>query len=106
MKRQFLTVLLAAAAINAQASSGSIRFYGALVEPTCQTESVGRASGMAQGALRLSECRMSIIRTSDAGGRLDSSRVFSSGLKEIALSAPTAQLTGRATVQELVISYQ
>ncbi|MBL8275989.1 MAG: hypothetical protein JNL93_04775 [Pelomonas sp.] len=106
MKRQFITILLTVVAFNSHASSGSIRFYGALVEPTCQTQGVEEVTGHVQGALRLSGCRTTFVKTTDVGSRLDSMRVFTGGLKEIALSAPAALLAGRATVQELVINYQ
>lgn len=105
MNRLLLSLVLVLAAASAQAASGgAIRFVGSLVEPTCVTTPLDRVVGAAQATLRLSECTASLTRTSGQIAHTDL-QVYSSGLRQIALSERVAQLSGRTSVQEMVISY-
>lgn len=105
MKRHLLSFALVVATLGAQAASGGvIRFVGSLVEPTCVATPLDGSTGAAQAALRLSECTANLTRASGAVVH-SGQQVYSSGLREIALSERLAQLSGRVSVQEMVISY-
>lgn len=106
MKRQLICIFLAASALNAQAAGGSIRFVGALVEPTCQADNAPRAAAPTQAAVQLNECRTNALHMASSSRMVIATRIFTGVLHDFRLSAPVAALAGRSIVQELVINYQ
>lgn len=106
MKRQIICLFLATSALGAQAASGTIRFVGSLVEPTCQADSASRAAAPAQVAVQLSDCRTNSLQMASSSRIVIATRVFTGVLQEFKLSAPVAAIAGRHIVQELVINYQ
>lgn len=106
MKRQLICLFLATTALGAQAASGSIRFVGALVEPTCQAGSAPRAAAQTQVNVQLSDCRTNSLQMASSSRIVVATRIFTGVLQEFKLSAPVAAIAGRHIVQELVINYQ
>ena len=106
MKRQLISFVVLMAAVGAHASTGTIRFVGALVEPTCQTDNASRGTVPTQGSVQFSDCRANPLLMASNSRAVIATRIFTGALQEFRLSAPVAAIAGRSVVQELVINYQ
>ena len=98
-------VLLSFVPALAGASSGTIHFRGALVEPTCQAEVLDTVPGPGHVALRLFDCNAkpaTQARAMTAGGE----RQLRGAMQTLTLSAPMAELAGRAQLEMLTLSYE
>lgn len=94
------TCLLPAAA---SASSGTLVFQGALVEPTCQTEVLDAQPRPGQLAVRLYDCQVSFVEA--LRGQTTASGPHSRQLQTLTLSEPVAALVGRDRVELVTLSY-
>lgn len=108
MKLLIPLMLLAGAAQAAQPSStGTIRFVGALVEPTCRTELVEPPSHERKAAVRLHDCRSASAAPDAGAAALPADRgMRHAELSQVALSEVAAYLVGRDRVDTLTVSYQ
>ena len=106
MKRLLVYVLLSLTAASASASSGVIRFVGALVEPTCVAGGISRSAVSKPASVLLTECREPSLQMVANSKVFLASGIFSGALKDIQISPRLAAITGQPVVKELVISYQ
>lgn len=99
-------LLLSLAPMLAGASTGTLHFRGALVEPTCQAEVLDGAS-LTGGrvAVRLFDCRATPLSTTRAA-TVDRRDRVSGSVQTLTLSGPVAQLAGRAQLDMLTFIYE
>lgn len=106
------SLMLAAAASQAVVAGGTITFQGALVEPTCRVDA-GEAARPAVPALvtaspqalglKLSSCQASHVSMPPARGA--DGRLVPGAAEAMMLSAPVAELAGRAQVETVTLVY-
>lgn len=87
----------------AGASSGTLVFHGAIVEPTCQAEALERQPQPRELTVRLLACRASPQRPNQ--GAAEAQVQYTGPLQSLLLSQPVAELAGREQVELLTLTY-